>query len=424
MIHRDFPRLGEAYYEQRLPNGLLVRVVPKKDFARAHAFLAVDYGSIDTRFRRDGEVCVTPNGVAHYLEHKMFDLPEDNAMNLFAALGGSPNAFTSYGMTAYYFDCTDRFADNLRLLLRMVATPCFPEESVEKERGIIEQEIRMYEDSADSRLYEDLFGALFAHHPVRVPIAGTVESISEITAQTLSDCYAAFYTPENMMLCVAGDVDAQEVMDIAAAAFGAASASLPRRDYGEAELLLCAEPRTERAMSVSMPTFAAGFKCAAPQSGFDVMRQELIGDLAADLLISSSAPLYTRLYESGLIDSDFSAGYESVKNACMFTLGGDSKQPEAVFDAIMEEAARLTREGFDRAFFDRQLRSSLGRRMRSLDSFENICYRMCAYHFEGMDYFRFPEVYASVSPEDVQQFLSDVLRPERAAISVILPSGK
>ncbi len=207
MTLHEFPRLGERYWEQRLENGLLLRVVPKPGFARSYAFLGVDYGSIDTSFTRGGVSCRTPDGVAHYLEHKMFDLPEDNAMNLFAAHGGYPNAFTGYAMTAYYFDCTEQFAENLRILLRMVLTPWFPAESVEKERGIIAQEIRMYEDSADSRAYEDLFGAMFAHHPIRVPIAGTVESIGEITPQVLQDCHAAFYAPANLMLCVTGDVD-------------------------------------------------------------------------------------------------------------------------------------------------------------------------------------------------------------------------
>ena len=140
MTLHEFPRLGERYWEQRLENGLLLRVVPKPGFARSYAFLGVDYGSVDTSFTRGGIPCRTPDGVAHYLEHKMFDLPEDNAMNLFAAHGGYPNAFTGYAMTAYYFDCTEQFAENLRILLRMVLTPWFPAESVEKERGIIAQE--------------------------------------------------------------------------------------------------------------------------------------------------------------------------------------------------------------------------------------------------------------------------------------------
>ena len=300
MTLHEFPRLGERYWEQRLENGLLLRVVPKPGFARSYAFLGVDYGSIDTSFTRGAIPCRTPDGVAHYLEHKMFDLPEDNAMNLFAAHGGYPNAFTGYAMTAYYFDCTEQFAENLRILLRMVLTPWFPDESVEKERGIIAQEIRMYEDSADSRAYEDLFGAMFAHHPIRVPIAGTVESIGEITPQVLQDCHAAFYAPANLMLCVTGDVDPALVEEIARAESANAHAEpVPVRDYGPAEAMTCPTKRTVRHMEIAMPTFCLGFKCEPPARGLESMRREIIGDLAAEILVGESSALYTRLYDEG-----------------------------------------------------------------------------------------------------------------------------
>lgn len=346
MTLHEFPRLGERYWEQRLENGLLLRVVPKPGFARSYAFLGVDYGSVDTSFTRGGIPCRTPDGVAHYLEHKMFDLPEDNAMNLFAAHGGYPNAFTGYAMTAYYFDCTEQFAENLRILLRMVLTPWFPAESVEKERGIIAQEIRMYEDSADSRAYEDLFGAMFAHHPIRVPIAGTVESIGEITPQVLQDCHAAFYAPANLMLCVTGDVDPALVEEIARAESANAHAEpVPVRDYGPAEAMTCPTKRTVRHMEIAMPTFCLGFKCEPPARGLESMRREIIGDLAAEILVGESSALYTRLYDEGLINSDFSAGYESVRDACLFSAGGDSRDPDAVLRAILDEAQRLSPRG-------------------------------------------------------------------------------
>ena len=193
MIRKDFPALGEHYFEEKLPNGLTVRVIPRPGFAKKFAFLATDFGSIDMRFSFAGKDCAVPAGVAHYLEHKMFDLPEGNAMEQYAEYGGGNNAFTNYTMTAYYFDCTEEFEENLKILLRLVTEPYFTPESVEKERGIIAQEIRMYEDSAESRVVEDLFDGMFRSHPVRVPIAGTVESIAEITAQSLYDCHAAFY---------------------------------------------------------------------------------------------------------------------------------------------------------------------------------------------------------------------------------------
>lgn len=421
MRYLEYPKIGEAYYEERLPDGLLVRVVRKPGFARKYAFLAVNFGSIDTSFTLDGGKMRVPDGIAHYLEHKMFDLPEDNAMNLFAAYGGSPNAFTSYAMTAYYFSCTEQFAENLRVLLRMVYTPYFTDESVEKERGIIAQEIRMYEDSAESRVGEDLFGALFAEHPIRVPIAGSVESIGEITTEMLYACHRAFYCPANMVLCVVGDVDVEEVCTLAREMTQAERQTPPARDYGAVETMLPLRAKTVRRMEVSMPTFSVGFKCAPPAQGMEAMRREIIGDLAAEILVGESSPLYQRLYEGGLIDADFSAGYESVKNACLFSAGGDSKAPEAVLAAILDEAKRIEREGFDETLFERLKKSALGRRTRDLDSFESICYRICAYHFDGADYFRFPEAYASVTPEDVQAFLCETIRPERAAISIIRP---
>ena len=421
MTYFDYPKIGEGYYEERLPDGLRVRVVRKPGFARKYAFLAVDFGSIDTKFTLDGKTLRVPDGIAHYLEHKMFDLPDGNAMNLFAAHGGSPNAFTSYAMTAYYFSCTEQFAENLRILMRMVYTPFFTDESVEKERGIIAQEIRMYEDSAESRVGEDLFGALFAGHPVRVPIAGSVESIGDITAEMLYDCHRAFYCPSNMLLCVVGDVDADEVCALAREMAHGAQRVLPVRDYGAAETMLPVRAKTARRMEVSMPTFSVGFKCAPPKAGMETMRREIIGDLAAEILVGESSPLYQRLYEEGLIDADFSAGYESVKDACLFSAGGDSRDPEAVLAAMLEEAERIGREGFDTALFERLKKSALGRRTRDLDSFESICYRICAYCFDGADYFRFPEAYASVTPEDVLEFLRETIRPERAAISIVSP---
>ena len=416
-----YPKLGEQFYEQKLPNGLCVRVLPKPGFARRYAFLGVNFGSIDTHFTLGGREYRVPDGIAHYLEHKMFDLPEGDATEQFAAHGGSPNAFTSYTMTAYYFDCTEEFEENLRILLRLVTVPYFTPESVEKERGIIAQEIRMYEDSAESRVYEDLFRGMFAVHPVRVPVAGTVESIAEITPQALYDCHAAFYRPGNMILCVAGDVDPEAVVRIARELTPEVSAPLPVRDYGAAEALSCPMPIQQRVMEVAMPTFAFGFKCAPPAPDA-LMHREVLGDLAAEILAGESSELYQRLYERGLIDAGFSVGYESVKDACLLSASGDSTDPEAVQRALLSEAAHIANNGVDPAQFARLVKSALGRRTRDLDSFESICYLMGgSYYFDGVDYLRFPEVYASVTPEDVQRFLAETVQPERAALAVVRP---
>ncbi len=418
----SYDRLGEILYEERLENGLRVCVIPKPGFARKYAFFATNYGAIDTAYSLDGRGSRTPNGVAHYLEHKTFDMERGNALQMFAQRGASPNAFTSYSMTAYYFDCTEDFEENLRLLLEFVSTPYYTEESVEKERGIIEQEIRIYEDSAESRVYENLFACVYAHHPLRVPIAGTVDSIQTITAGTLNECHRAFYDLSNMMLCVVGDVDPETVRAIAAG-LPPSEGQTPIRDYGPEEAPTVFRPRSETAMEIAMPTFAVGFKGRPAAAGVETMRREFIGDLAAEVLMGEASELYQRLYEQGLIDSGFSSGYESVPGAAMLTAGGDSRDPDGVCRAILEEAQRIIREGVDEALFARLKKSGLGRRLRDLDSFESICYRQCAYAFEHCDYYSFPEVFESIESGDVLEFLRDTVRPEQMAVSIIYPKG-
>ena len=421
MIQKPYPHLGETVWEGTTSSGLPVRVVRKHGFAKTYAFLAVNYGSMDSRFLVDGVCYDTPQGVAHYLEHKMFDMPNGNAMQMFSEFGGSPNAFTSYDMTAYYVECSDHVAENLRILLEYVNTPWFTAESVEKERGIIAQEIRMYEDSADSCVFDRLYAAAFAHHPIRNPIAGTVESIGEITEQTLYDCYHGFYTPSNMMLCVVGDVEPQMVFDLAEK-LTPQGGSTPQRDYGPGEPMTPYEKRTQCSMEVSMPSFAIGFKTEPAAYGPDSMRQEFLGDLAAEVLMGESSALYTRMYEANLIDSGFDCGYEGLRGASLLTASGDGENPEAVLQAILEEADTIRCNGIDPALFLRLKRSSLGRRIRSLDSFESICYRVCAYDFEGVDYFTFPELFRQVDQEQVAAFLDRTVREDRAVLSVIWPN--
>lgn len=354
----------------------------------------------------------------------MFDMPDINVMQLFSQYGGNPNAFTSYDITAYYVECTECFRENFELLLRYVSTPYFTEESVEKERGIISQEIRMYEDNPDSRLYENLFAAMYREHPIRNSIAGTVESISEITAETLYDCYHGFYTPENMMLCVVGDVDAEMIFKTAESILPKASCvQLPERDYGAPELMSPAEQKITAVMEVARPMFSVGFKTEPARFGPDAMVQEMVGELAAELLVGESSGLYTELYEKGLIDPDFSCGYEGLKGMSMLNASGECDDPDAVCDAILRETERITREGADEALFMRLKRSALGRRMRDLDSFDSICYRMCAYHFEGVDYYSFPELFRGINSEQAVQFLKRTVTPERMAISLVIPKG-
>ncbi|MDD6239717.1 MAG: pitrilysin family protein [Oscillospiraceae bacterium] len=424
MNERIFPGLGEKIYEDTLPNGLRIKVVPKRGFARSYAFFATDYGSMDTRFRLDGKDYVSPDGVAHYLEHKMFDMPDGNALQKMSQTGASPNAFTSYNITAYHFSCTSMFEENFRTLLQFVSQGYFTQESVEKERGIIAQEIKMYADNPASRVDENLFCAMYRNHPIRVPVAGTVESIQDITAQTLIDCHRAFYDPSNMVLCVVGDVDPRQIHDIALEILPKVPGGASERDYGEKEPAAPDQHTITQEMEVSMPMFSVGFKGAEVPKGPQRLRQEIIGDLAGEILCGESSRLYQEMYESGLIDPGFGVSYSLVRELSMLCLGGDSENPQAVLDAVLQEAQRVVKEGVDEELFLRLKRSAVGRRIRGLDSFEGLCYRLALSDFDGYDYFTFPTLYESITAEDVRQLIAREITPEQAVLSVILPKTR
>ena len=416
-----YPELEESLYRERLANGLTVAVVPRPGFRRKIAYFITDRGSIHRRFTLDGEPVTAPAGIAHYLEHKLFDMPGRDISGEFAALGANPNAFTSYDMTAYYFSCTENFDRSLALLLEFVSTPWFTEESVQKEREIIGQEIDMNGDTPETVVFENLTAAMYREHPIREPILGTRESIARITPELLTLCHRACYRPEDMLLCVVGDVDPERVRDIALETLPRVPAAVCRMEPLPREDMTCPEALVTARMEVAMPMFQLGFKAQAPGTGTEEARQELIGDLAAEALFGESSELYLRLYEEGLIDSSFGGGFETVEGMAMLTASGDSWEPEKLRDAILEQAEALVRRGIPEEDFLRMKRSAMGRRIRDLDSFESTCFRVCAYHFTGFDYFRFPEIFRSVEEEEILAFIKETVTRERCCLSVIYP---
>ena len=419
MICKEYPAWGERVFWEELPNGLTVAVVPKPGFSKKLAYFVTDYGSIHTEFTVDGEKKSAPAGVAHYLEHKMFDLPRGEVSAEFAALGANPNAFTSYDMTAYYFSCTENFEQNLHLLLEFVSTPYFTDESVEKEQGIIGQEIDMTADNPDTRVFEQLMCQMYGKHPIRVPILGTKETIAQITPQVLYDCHKAFYRPSNMLLCVVGDVLPEQVCAMAKEVLGEEKHPAPQKEDTWQEDMTCIAPYGEMAMEVACSMFQLGFKCEPAGRGAEAVRQEIIGDLAAEALFGESSALYLKLYEEGVIDSSFGGGFESVDGMSFLTVSGDSEDPQAVRTAILEQAETLLQAGISREDFLRMKRSALGRRIRDLDSFDSTAFRICAYWFSGFEYFDYPAVFESVTVEEVYEFVRRVIKPERCSLSVI-----
>ena len=418
----EYPTLDERVYWEKLENGLTVAVVPKPGFSAKIAYFVTDFGSVHREFSFEGRDYRVPDGVAHYLEHKMFDMPGGRDVSgEFAALGAMTNAFTSYDMTAYYFSCTENFAPCLRLLLEFVSTPYFTEETVEKERGIIDQEIGMCLDEPGTQVFERLMQAAYHVHPIRTPIIGTEETIREITPEILNLCHRAFYAPENMMLCVVGDVDPEEVISTALEVLGREKRSVGIKHNHWQEPLSCREPFTQCAMEVAMPTFSMAFKTKPLPPGPEDVRREMVADLAAEALFGESSELYLRLYEEGLIDSAFGGGFDTVDGCAMLIVSGDSFQPEAVRDRILEQARHLVQTGIPEDAFLRMKRSAMGSRVRGMDNFDSTCFRLCAYHFSGFDYFTFPELYARITAEELREFLAETVGEANCCLSVITP---
>ena len=416
----EYPATGDVLYTGTAQNGLRIRVLPKKGFSGFYAVFATDYGGTYRRFTLNGVDYDTPAGVAHYLEHKMFDLPDgDNALTLLSQNGADPNAFTASDVTCYYFHCTRLFEENLRLLLHFVSTPYFTPETVQKEQGIIGQEIHMGEDRPGTANYYSLLNLLYRHHPIREKVIGTVESIAEITAETLYACHAAFYTPANMVLCVAGDVDPDRILAVAEEELPREESAVPVVHFGEVEDLLPVERRSVLEMPVSAPQFLIGAKLNPAEKGQALFRQQLTASLAMRLLAGPSSPFYNRLYESGLLNRSFDADVDFSTGVATVIIGGESRDPDAVFAALLEELDRVNAEGFDAALFERTRRAGIGAALRGMEDFDDVCVSLALDEFDGFCYLDYPALMASISKEECEAFIRDTLQPERLALSIV-----
>ena len=422
MQKNEYPRTGDVLYTGTARCGLRVRVLPKPGFSSYYAVFAADYGGTYRRFRYDGTEYDTPAGVAHYLEHKMFDLPNgDNALTMLSANGADPNAFTSSDVTAYYFHCTQGFEENLRMLLHFVSTPYFTDETVQKEQGIIGQEIRMGEDNPAVAGYYNLLGLLYRQHPIREKVIGTAESIARITAETLYACHRAFYTPGNMVLCVAGDTDPERVMQIVDEILPAGEAPVPELHMEEEPDLLPSASRISVTMPVSMPQFLFGAKLRSAERSPALLRQMLTATLALRLLAGSSSPFFNRLYEQGLLNRRFDADADFSRGVGNVIFSGESKDPEAVYAALLQEIKRVQENGFDEGLFLRAKKAAIGSALREMEDFDNVCVSLALNEFEGFCFLDGPVVLAGITKQECEDFIREWLLPERFAVSLVLP---
>lgn len=418
MIHES-NELRERLYEIDHSSGLKIFVMPKANYKSTYAVFGTKYGSIDTCFKRSDQKEYTrvPEGIAHFLEHKLFESEELDAFTRYAETGASANAFTSFDKTCYLFQCSDRFADSLKILLDFVTHPYFTKETVEKEQGIIGQEITMYYDVPGWMSTFNLLRCLYKNHPVRIDIAGTVESISQITDKLLYDCYHTFYNLNNMALAVVGNVTPEEVIKVC-------DEMLKKSEDVTIERVFDEEPRDivksyeEYHIAVSMPVFSFGYKeaCKTPQR---TVQETVEMEILLEILAGETSNLYSSLFEKGLINSTFSKEYFTGNGYEAVIFEGESTDAKAVAQAIEEEVARLRKEGISDQAFESARRSLYGREIMSYNVTDDVANAVIGCYFAGYSIFDPLEVYKNVKKEDVEKLLSEKLDEKYSALSVV-----
>jgi predicted Zn-dependent peptidase len=424
----DHPQLKETLYYEQLANGLEIYLLPKPGFQKTYATFTTKYGSIDNTFQREGEQKhQVPDGIAHFLEHKMFEQESgEDVFQQFARQGAAANAFTSFTRTAYLFSCTENTTENLVTLLDFVQAPYFTDQNVEKEKGIIGQEIKMYDDNPDWRSYFGLIEAFYQNHPVKIDIAGTVESISKITKETLYDCYHTFYHPSNMLLFIVGGIEAEKTLQLIRDNQSTKKFDAPakiNRFYPD-ESNAVAEPKKIMKLSVQTPKCLMGYKeksSEVSRIGTERLKQELTTQICLDAMFSTSSDFYQSLYDDGIIDDTFGFDY-SLEPGYGFTMfGGDTHQPEELIKRIQEEVPRRVSTGVTQEEFDRIQKKRIGASLRSLNSLEWIANQFTSYRFQETDLFDIIPTLEKLTLEDVNQRLRTHFQADQFAVSLVMP---
>lgn len=424
--HRINSTTGEELFYKKHKSGLDIYIIPKKNYSKSYAIFGTRYGSVDSEFVVPGESVITsvPDGIAHYLEHKMFDQPDgSNVFDKFSKYGGNANAFTSFNMTAYLFSATANFKENLQTLLDYVQSPHFTPESVQKEQGIIGQEIRMYDDNGGWKLFFNLINCLYKEHPVKKEIAGTIESISHIDAEYLYKCYNTFYNLSNMALVIVGDVDTEvtfKTVDSAIKKVEPFNEEIKKLYPKEPEEI--AQSYCEQSLSVAMPLFMIGFKDTDVGFGSDKLLKKVIEtEILMKMLFGKSSHIYKKLYEQGLINASFATDYTYNKDYAFASIDGESKNPKKVMDIVTSELDDIKKIGLCKDDFERVKKVMWGRYIRSMNDVEDYACDFLRNIFMDIDYFNYDSIYRSVTFEGVSQRFYNLFASDKSALSVINP---
>ncbi|MBR2489687.1 MAG: insulinase family protein [Clostridia bacterium] len=415
IFHSD---IGESYIKATLSSGLKVYILEKPQYNSSYAIFGTKYGSIDTCFSVNGDKTRVPEGIAHFLEHKLFESEDGDAFAKYAKTGAYCNAFTSFDRTCYLFSCSDKFYENLDILLSFVQSPYFTKETVEKEQGIIGQEIRMYDDNPGWRVMFNMLKGMYHKHPVRIDIAGTVESIAQIDDQLLYKCYNTFYNPSNMFICIAGNVDAERVLkQIKDSVKPKDSIEIERINEDEPEEVV--KPYVSQKLAVAQPIFCLGYKekIETPER---TLKEKVTTALLIEILAGDASPLYKKLITEGLINDEFSSEYFNGNGYAAVIFEGESNDPERVAEEIKAEVERVKAEGIDKKLFSAIRCGMYGNAIRMFDSVDGIAMQFvdCAVCDTGL----FDEIkyLRSVTVDDVYRRLLK-LDGEKTVLSVIKP---
>ncbi len=414
-IHAEYEKITH-------PSGLTVYYMYKQGNAKKAAMIAAKFGSINYTFStRDGRQVTVPNGTAHFLEHKLFEGEQGNAFDFYAKTGAKANAYTSNDKTAYYFVCTDRFEENLDVLLSFVTHPYLTKENVEKEKGIIAQEIKMYEDEPGWQGYFTMVQGLYQNHPIRRDIAGTVEDIYSLTPEILMDCYRTFYHPKNLVMAVVGDVEKETVL----AALDRYFSDVADLEFGKMpieEPLEAGERYIEKAMLVSKPIFHIGFKDNETDvKGFALSKKEMEVEILLEYLFGKSSPFYKELYESGLINGEFDCWYDLSDYFSFCVINGESNEPKKVEECAFAHIALLREQGIDKDRF-RAIRNGLyGSIIMDAEQSYGMANRLVGNNLNGAETFDAIDALQQITPEDLLARAEKMFAKERSCLSVIQP---
>ena len=413
--------LNEKYYDIDHPSGLKILVMPKENYSSTYAIFATKYGSIDTMIQMsDGSFKEIPEGTAHFLEHKLFESEDLDAFERFAKTGASANAYTSFERTGYLFSCSANFKKNLEILLDFVQNPYFTQATVEKEQGIIGQEIDMYKDAPDWEVMFNCLRTMYHNLPVRIDIAGTQESIAQITAKTLYGCYDNFYNLHNMVLAVAGNADVDEIIEVADKVLKPVEGKMAQRKViDEPEEVI--DSYIEEKLSVATPQFMFGFKESwdTPER---TTKEEISMEILLDIISGQSSELYKRLFDGKLINNSFGFEYFTGFGYSCVLFAGESNDPKKVAEEIVGEIGKFRETGFDETAFERTKKKLYGRMIMGMNDIEGLANNMAVSYFAGEDVFTDFEIFKTVTLDDVNDIFKKTLDENRSVLSVINPN--